>query len=645
MRYISRYKEDADFWDIVVDYPILSSAKNLPYVYMFIFDTDDENLVIQLQNDPRINYVQEDRKVHGTDYIEEQEYEEVEDYLGSQGLTLDVEDATPTENGWGYNTPTTAITTSNGGIYYYWHLEHITKRDLSTHSTYHTYSYIYDGNGVDAYVIDSGINKGHPHLRDASNNARAFGLPGHGGDDGVTGVEITTGGSSYTHGQAVSFSGGGGSSAAGTVTVSSGVVTGVSISNFGSGYTSAPSITFPAGGSNAAGTVTIGNDDDNSHGTQCALCVGGNGRGSPQGQYGPGVAKEIKFYAVKVLDWQGSGWSSVIASGINAVIAHNTSTDPDYKGSSRPSVINFSIGHSVPNSANPKVYEDITGSRTDTNDILEDALKTATSPSSGNTLAIHVVQSAGNGFDDGGSEWYGPMQAKYNIGTSSRTTAESGNTDTGQGVPICVGATQEFDTGTVQLNMAYFSNYGASATTIMTSGKSVLVPKWDWTVGAGNTVYSLISGTSFASPIIAGLVALRLGNKPTETPADLKAWLTNGTTGATNPNRILEIMVAIPLSPNPISTTASSSTVSVNWVGHNLTTGNLVQINDSTIVEGLPANDINGWWTVTVVDVDNFTFTSSVELVLAEVLQHKFVKLPEHLKQQMGLLTMDQHYI
>ena len=77
------------------------------------------------------------------------------------------------------------------------------------------------------------------------------------------------------------------------------------------------------------------------------------------------------------------------------------------------------------------------------------------------------------------------------------------------------GISKEFNTTTMQLNMAYFSNYGATATTIMTSGQSVIVPKWDWTVGAGNTVYSLISGTSFASPIIAWEHTYSLSISPT----------------------------------------------------------------------------------------------------------------------------------
>ena len=61
MIYIGRYKENVNFQGLVSAYPALGNAQHLPYVYMFIIDTDDEQLLDQLRNDPRINYVQEDR--------------------------------------------------------------------------------------------------------------------------------------------------------------------------------------------------------------------------------------------------------------------------------------------------------------------------------------------------------------------------------------------------------------------------------------------------------------------------------------------------------------------------------------------------------------------------------------------------------
>ena len=66
------------------------------------------------------------------------------------------------------------------------------------------------------------------------------------------------GGSGYTSAPTVSFSGGGGSGATGTASVSNCLVSGVSITAGGSGYTSAPGISYSGGGgSGASGTVNI----------------------------------------------------------------------------------------------------------------------------------------------------------------------------------------------------------------------------------------------------------------------------------------------------------------------------------------------------------------------------------------------------
>lgn len=76
--------------------------------------------------------------------------------------------------------------------------------------------------------------------------------------DAIARIEITNGGSGYTSAPTVSFSGGGGTGAAGTAVISGGVVTGVTITNAGSGYASRPTIAFAGGGgSNAAGEVVL----------------------------------------------------------------------------------------------------------------------------------------------------------------------------------------------------------------------------------------------------------------------------------------------------------------------------------------------------------------------------------------------------
>lgn len=71
-------------------------------------------------------------------------------------------------------------------------------------------------------------------------------------------VTIVTAGSGYTNGTyALSFTGGGGSGAAGTYTVTGNTVTSISISNRGTGYTSAPSVGFPSGGGTGATATAI----------------------------------------------------------------------------------------------------------------------------------------------------------------------------------------------------------------------------------------------------------------------------------------------------------------------------------------------------------------------------------------------------
>lgn len=67
---------------------------------------------------------------------------------------------------------------------------------------------------------------------------------------------IRAGGSGYTSAPTVTFSGGGGSGAAGTAVVENGRVVDVTITNAGTGYTTTPTVAFSGGGGTGAqGTV------------------------------------------------------------------------------------------------------------------------------------------------------------------------------------------------------------------------------------------------------------------------------------------------------------------------------------------------------------------------------------------------------
>ena len=62
------------------------------------------------------------------------------------------------------------------------------------------------------------------------------------GGDNVVHVGVATGGIRYLEAPAVTFSGGGGSSAAATATISGGAVTAIAVTNVGSAYTSTPTV-------------------------------------------------------------------------------------------------------------------------------------------------------------------------------------------------------------------------------------------------------------------------------------------------------------------------------------------------------------------------------------------------------------------
>lgn len=72
----------------------------------------------------------------------------------------------------------------------------------------------------------------------------------------VLGVNVTAGGSGYTSSTVVSFSGGGGSGAAGNAVIVGGAIVGVKMTAGGTGYTSAPAPAFSIG-SGAAGTTLL----------------------------------------------------------------------------------------------------------------------------------------------------------------------------------------------------------------------------------------------------------------------------------------------------------------------------------------------------------------------------------------------------
>jgi aqualysin 1 len=262
----------------------------------------------------------------------------------------------------------TKSTTQTGAT---WGLDRIDQRNLPLNSTY---NYSNTGNGVNAYIIDTGIRLNHSEF-----GARA-----------VSGFDAVDGGSA---------------------------------------------------------------DDCDGHGTHVAGTVGGS-------TYG--VAKNVKLYAVRVLDCSGSGtWSGVIA-GMDWVANNHV----------KPAVANMSLGGNASTSINDAV-----------------ARMTA--------AGVTVVVAAGNERTDACRK--------------SPASAPSA---------ITVGATGSSD------SRASYSNHGACLD-IFAPGSGI-TSAWYSSSTATNT----ISGTSMASPHVAGVAALYLQSNPNASPSAVSsALVANGTTG------------------------------------------------------------------------------------------------------------------
>ncbi len=332
-------------------------------------------------------------------------------------------------------------------IHDYWHLDRITKQDRQYLNRQFSQGSNSDGDGVDIYIIDSGVRGAS---RPTGNNAALH--PELYDPDFVTDLNGTAEQQNYRVEQ---------------------------LSHYAGSY-----------GSN--------NEDDAGHGTQCAILSAGRTAG---------IAKRAKIYALKAFNSQVSGSYSAILSAYQAVIDHNDSTDANYKGNNRPAIINSSFGPTIPTQNSPNIELNDAGDDTGTDEEMLDDIE--------GTIAgqknIIIVRSAGNGFKNSSDVTAGPLQTKCvagarTAGYADNTNGGINNVDTDQN-KITVGATSYND------RWAVFSNYGSGCTTVA-PGEKILLPAYDWTANTpytSTTNYSTIDGTSFSSPITAGIMAAWCG--------------------------------------------------------------------------------------------------------------------------------------
>jgi len=195
-----------------------------------------------------------------------------------------------------------------------------------------------------------------------------------------------------------------------------------------------------------------------------------------------GVAKNVHLFSVRVLNCQGTGAWSDVINGVNFVTWHRA--QPAQQGT--PAVANMSLGG-------------------ETNRAVDAAVRNSI------RAGVTYVVAAGNWNSDASA--YSPA---------------------GVAEAITVGATNQYDA------RAEFSNYGP---TLDLFAPGVSIPS-AW-IG-GDLMIATASGTSMASPHVAGVVALYLQNHRTASPATVSSALVGNSTegvvsnpGQESPNRLL----------------------------------------------------------------------------------------------------------
>lgn len=227
-------------------------------------------------------------------------------------------------------------------------------------------------------------------------------------------------------------------------------------------------------------------DDGNGHGTHVAGTIGG----LDDGVGVVGVAPGARIWPVRVLNNNGSGSYSAIICGIDFVTANADKIE----------VANMSLGGSGSDDRNCGASN---------NDAMHAAICESVS------AGVTYVVAAGNSAENAA----GHVPASYDEVITVSALADF-NGLPGGGAP----ATCRTD---VDDTFANFSNYGADVD-IIAPGVCI-TSTWK---GGG---YDTISGTSMASPHVAGGAALYKANNPTASPAQVKSALRNaGTTDWTN---------------------------------------------------------------------------------------------------------------
>ncbi|HSL20160.1 MAG TPA: S8 family peptidase [Vicinamibacterales bacterium] len=240
--------------------------------------------------------------------------------------------------------------------------------------------------------------------------------------------------------------------------------------------------------------------DDYGHGTHVAGIIAGNGADS--GGARAGVAPAVRLTALKVLDGSGRGRISDVIAALGYVLDHHHELNIR--------IANLSIGAGVYES-----YE---------SDLLPQAAKRVVDE------GIVVIAAAGNGGRDSfGRRQYGAITSPANapwvltVGASSHMGTIDRDDDTvarfSSRGPTAVDRAAKPDLVAPGVGIVSLSDPNSQ---LYATRSSYLLPG---TVATSYLPYLSLSGTSQATPVVAGTVALMLQANPALTPNAVKAIL------------------------------------------------------------------------------------------------------------------------